>query len=59
MKNNVVIMGADRALSAAVWARNNIEHWNIDLLSGLAEIPEYAFSFNTEHDATLFALKWS
>lgn len=58
--NSITINGADKALEAGGWCRQQfgIKGWTIDLNSMLGNNPTYRFDFNSPADATLFALKW-
>jgi hypothetical protein len=58
--NSITINGADKALEAGGWCRQQfgIGGWTIDLYSMLGDNPTYRFDFTRSTDATLFALKW-
>jgi hypothetical protein len=58
--NSVTIDGANQALNASVWCKNNFGStgWEIDLTSMLGDNPTYRFDFSESYNATLFALRW-
>lgn len=56
--NIITVNGAERAMEAGAWARENIKHtWQIGL-QGDPFKSSYAFIFADSKDATIFALRW-
>lgn len=56
--NTIIIEGAEKALEAGGWARENIKNtWDISI-EGNPFSTHYAFIFSDAKDATHFALRW-
>jgi len=56
--NSITIIGADQALKAGGWCRQQFgSEWDLDLVL-LGNDPVYTFKFYNPADASFFALKW-
>lgn len=55
---NITIEGADKAMDAGHWCKNQFGvNWNLDM-QPFADVPKYIFRFRNENDASHFALRW-
>lgn len=59
MTKSISISGAEPAMHAAVWCRDNILNgWDIKILSQDMFSGNYIFEFTDPTEASYFALKW-